>query len=291
MRVRSQLAAFGLLLLSVVVSAQQATLPPPEQIADGVQLYRLHYPALLTPPAPVAIQALRLDPRKVTLEIGRGAEADPRETAEAIAEDRPGAIAAVNAGFFSLKTGRPTDFLKIDGEVVNGTSRPRGAVGVVERNGVTTLIFDRVTVSTRGTGPPEYETLLGSSSDDWARSQHAVSGAGLLMLNGRRLTDWTDERITAGFDTTRHPRTVIGDDAQGAIWLITVDGRNPFLSHGMSFTELQGLAQRLGLRSALNLDGGGSTTMWVDGKIVNHPSDPEGPREVSDAILVVPRGR
>jgi len=47
---------------------------------------------------------------------------------------------------------------------------------------------------------------------------------------------------------------VIGTDAQGAIWLITVDGRNPAISFGMSFTELQGLSKRLGLRSVLNLD-------------------------------------
>ena len=84
---------------------------------------------------------------------------------------------------------------------------------------------------------------------------------------------------------------MIGADAAGAIWLITVDGRNPSLSLGMSFDELRALCKRLGLRSALNLDGGGSTTMWVDGKIVNHPSDPEGARKVSDAILVVPRGQ
>jgi exopolysaccharide biosynthesis protein len=57
----------------------------------------------------------------------------------------------------------------------------------------------------------------------------------------------------------------------------------------MSFTELQGLSRRLGLRSALNLDGGGSTTMVVRGNVVNHPSDPAGPRPVSDAILVFAR--
>ena len=81
---------------------------------------------------------------------------------------------------------------------------------------------------------------------------------------------------------------MIGEDNKGAIWLITVDGRQPALSLGMSFTELQTLARRLGLRSALNLDGGGSTTMVVQGNIVNHPSDPTGPRTVSDAILVFP---
>ena len=107
---------------------------------------------------------------------------------------------------------------------------------------------------------PHYRPLLSSSPRDWSRVPHAVSGAGLLVLGGREFSEWTDERIAAGFETTRHPRTVIGTDARGAIWLISVDGRNPSLSLGMSFGELQRLSRRLGLRSALNLDGGGSTS-------------------------------
>ena len=290
MRARSCPVAVWLLLLAVALPAQQAALGPAERIADGVLLYRLADPDLLSPPGPVAVQALRLDPRTVTLEIGRGKGADPaRETVEVIAAGRPGAIAAVNAGFFSLETGKPTAFLKIDGKVVSASSRARGAVGILERRGLTELLFDRLRVTRARSGSPHYESLLGSSPRDWARVRHAVGGAGLLMLDGRALTDWTDERIAAGFDTTRHPRTLIGADAQGAIWLVTVDGRNPALSLGMSFAELGRLAHRLGLRSALNLDGGGSTTMWVAGRIVNHPSDPGGPRKVSDAILVVPR--
>jgi exopolysaccharide biosynthesis protein len=289
MRVRTRLAAVWLLLLAVTVPAQQAPLGLATQIADGVLLYRLDDPGLLDPPGPVAIQALRVDPRKATLEIGRGAGAEPaRETVDTIAARRPGAIAAINAGFFSLQTGRPTAFLKIDGKVVSGTSRARGAVGIRDHRGLTELLFDRVRVTTAGRRA-QYEPLLGTSSRDWSRVPEAVGGAGLLLLDGRALTDWTDERMAAGFDTTRHPRTIIGTDAQGAIWLVTIDGRNPSLSLGMSFTELQRLSRRLGLRSALNLDGGGSTTMWVAGRIVNHPSDPEGPRKVSDAILVVPR--
>jgi len=290
MRARTRLISLWLLLLAVAVPAQQAALGPAERIADGVLLYRLDDPELLSPAGPVAVQALRLDPRNVTLEIGRGKGAEPaRETVDAIAAGRPGAIAAINAGFFSLETGKPTAFLKIDGKVVSTTSRARGAVGVLDRRGVTELLFDRVRVTTARRGRPHYEPLLGSSPGDWSRVPDAVGGAGLLMLDGRELTDWTDERIAAGFETTRHPRTLIGTDAQGAIWLVTVDGRNPALSLGMSFAELQRLSRRLGLRSALNLDGGGSTTMWVAGRIVNHPSDPGGPRKVSDAILVVLR--
>ena len=54
----------------------------------------------------------------------------------------------------------------------------------------------------------------------------------------------------------------------------------------MTLEELRSLAHRLGLVNALNLDGGGSTTMWVQGNVMNRPSDPAGPRKVSDALLV-----
>ena len=110
-----------------------------------------------------------------------------------------------------------------------------------------------------------YRTRLGTKPKDWAQARYAVSGAGLLMLDGRDFHEWTDEQLAAGFDTTRHPRTVIGEDQAGAVWLITVDGRQPALSLGMSFAELQTLARRLGLRSAMNLAGGGSTPMLVRG--------------------------
>ena len=57
----------------------------------------------------------------------------------------------------------------------------------------------------------------------------------------------------------------------------------------MTFAEMQRLCDRLDLRDALNLDGGGSTTMVVKGQFVNRPSDPAGARPVSDAILVTLR--
>ena len=79
---------------------------------------------------------------------------------------------------------------------------------------------------------------------------------------------------------------MIGTAADNTIWLVTVDGRQPEQSVGMTLVELRALAHRLGLVNALNLDGGGSTTMWVQGQVVNRPSDPTGPRKVSDALLV-----
>jgi hypothetical protein len=135
----------------------------------------------------------------------------------------------------------------------------------------------------------DYRTWFGTSPRDWQAAPDVIGGAGLLVLKGRAITDWTRERFGTTFDVERHPRTMIGTDRDGAIWLVTVDGRQPALSLGMTFRELQSLARRLRLQAALNLDGGGSATMVVRGRIVNHPSDPTGPRPVSDAILVFDR--
>lgn len=146
--------------------------------------------------------------------------------------------------------------------------------------------LDALARGTRVSVVPHFKTLLGSTPSAWAGARDIVSGAGLLVTKGRALSDWTAEHLSAGFHTQRHPRTMIGVDDRDAIWLVTVDGRQPALSLGMTFAELQSLARDLNLREALNLDGGGSTTMVVNGKVVNHPSDAAGPRKVGDALLV-----
>ena len=283
--------ALGLLALLWTLPAAQTAAPVVaapanvQRIADGVELQRLHDPSLLSPAGPVSVQALKLDPRKVRLELAAAKDRLPARESVADIAGRRKALAAVNAGFFVVETGAPAGLLKVKGRLLGGNSRARGAVAILERQGRTLLLFDRVSAD-RGRG--SYAPSLGSPVRDWQSARFAVGGAGLLMLNGRELDEWTDERLSAAFDTTRHPRTMIGDDGS-SIWLVTVDGRQPPLSLGMSFAELKGLARRLGLHSALNLDGGGSTTMVVRGVIANNPSDATGPRPVSDAIVVRPR--
>ncbi|MBA3949567.1 MAG: phosphodiester glycosidase family protein, partial [Acidobacteria bacterium] len=135
-----------------------------------------------------------------------------------------------------------------------------------------------------------YVTALGTAPADWARADDIIGGAGLLLRNGRAVAQWKEERLAAnGFVDARHPRTLIGRDREGDTWLVVIDGRQPGHSAGMTLDELTAFARRLGLVDALNLDGGGSTTMVVKGKIVNRPSDPIGPRPVSDAIVVLNR--
>ncbi|WP_191556310.1 phosphodiester glycosidase family protein [Metabacillus idriensis] len=91
------------------------------------------------------------------------------------------------------------------------------------------------------------------------------------------------------FGQRRHPRTAAGVKADGTILLVTIDGRKPGYSVGANFKESAQLLKSLGAVNALNLDGGGSTTMTVNQKLVSTPSDASGERPVGDGILLLPR--
>jgi hypothetical protein len=89
------------------------------------------------------------------------------------------------------------------------------------------------------------------------------------------------------FVAGRQPRTLAGVRADGMLLLVTVDGRAPGWSAGMTLPESARLMRSLGARDALNLDGGGSSTMTVRGEVVNRPSD-HVERRVSDGLFVMP---
>ena len=114
-----------------------------------------------------------------------------------------------------------------------------------------------------------------------------VGGGGPQLIKGGRIQITTAaEKMLPNFATDRHPRTAVAKLGDGKLLLVTVDGRQPNVSVGMSLTELAALLLELGATDAINLDGGGSTTMVIRNKIVNKPSDASGERPVSDAILV-----
>lgn len=89
-----------------------------------------------------------------------------------------------------------------------------------------------------------------------------------------------------GWVHKRNPRTFAGVDAAGRTVLVTVDGRG-LDSMGLSIGETAAVARALGLVEAVNLDGGGSTTMVAGGAVVNRPSDAAGERPVGDALVVL----
>jgi hypothetical protein len=118
-----------------------------------------------------------------------------------------------------------------------------------------------------------------------------VGGWPRLIVNGRSITDSVDrlEGTFSRFSTTRHPRTGVGFSRDSStLYLITVDGRSES-SSGMSLAEFASLMKALGVAQGLNLDGGGSTTLVLRGRVVNHPSDSTGERKVGNALLVTRR--
>ena len=111
--------------------------------------------------------------------------------------------------------------------------------------------------------------------------------AGPILISDRRIyIDQLSEQIPSDFIRRRHPRTGIGLGSGGReIFLVVVDGRQPSISLGMSLPEFAGFFLWLGATHAYNLDGGGSSTMVIRGKIVNSPSDPKERRRC-DALLL-----
>jgi exopolysaccharide biosynthesis protein len=116
-----------------------------------------------------------------------------------------------------------------------------------------------------------------------------IGGGPQLIKDGRVAITNAAEKILPSFVSDGHPRTAIARLKSGQVLLLTVDGRQPGESIGMSLTMLAELLIEFGAVDAINLDGGGSTAMVIRNKLVNNPSDATGERPVSDAILVYPR--
>ena len=120
----------------------------------------------------------------------------------------------------------------------------------------------------------------------------AVGGRLVLVRDSVVLPD-VDTVGGPGFATTRHPRTAAGIARNGLrLMLVTVDGRQKPFSDGMTLRELADLMRALGARDAINLDGGGSTTMVLADQqgalyVANKPSDAAGERPVGNSLAVV----
>ncbi len=115
-----------------------------------------------------------------------------------------------------------------------------------------------------------------------------VTGIPQLIRNGTIDITWEQEKSSKAFVETRHPRTAVAKLKNGKLLFLTADGRTEE-SGGLGLEDLAAYFLELGAVDAMNLDGGGSTTMFVNGKVVNKPSDKEGERKVSDALLVTLR--
>ena len=117
---------------------------------------------------------------------------------------------------------------------------------------------------------------------DWKNVNHIISGGPYLVKNGEVFIDMTEQKL--GAIGGRNPRTAIGYTQDGNLIMVAVDGREGS-SVGMTLRELAGFLKSVGCVNAMNLDGGGSTVMYVNGKVVNMPTV-KGGIALSNALTI-----
>ncbi len=193
------------------------------------------------------------------------------------------ALAAVNGSFFDMKLHNPICYLRIDGNEL-GVNTPQASDSVHRK------YYQYGSVALRH-GRPHF--LVPDSARLYERlwPDSNIMTAGPMLIRDGSLIPMRNDRT---FVTDRHNRTAIAIRPDGTVLLVTVDGRTR-QSQGLSLHDFQLLLRYLGCCDALNLDGGGSTTMYVRGKpnagIVNRPSDNfrfdfKGERSVSNCIII-----
>lgn len=124
-----------------------------------------------------------------------------------------------------------------------------------------------------------------------------INGGPRLVHNGRVEVNAAEDGVVHPGDPSyvyswaikRNPRTMVGIDRLGRLLVVTVDGRQPGYSEGFSLLEGADFLRSLGARDAINLDGGGSTAMAVNGRLATSPSDATGERPIGDALLILPQ--
>jgi phosphodiester glycosidase len=136
---------------------------------------------------------------------------------------------------------------------------------------------------------PRIRALLraGTETVDPAAFEAIAGGGPRLLRAGRVEVAAAAEGFDRADERSRQPRTLAGIDTRGRLLLVTVDGRRPGWSAGVTMAEAAAVMRSLGARDAMSFDSGGSTTMVIRGRVVNRPSDGRE-RGVSDAVLVRP---
>jgi len=125
------------------------------------------------------------------------------------------------------------------------------------------------------------------SVPDLLNAKTAISGGPVLLRNGKpqKIRAAPDAAYEFSTMLERHPRTAFGWNDQ-SFFLVQVDGRQRDLSLGMTLDELSGYLVKLGCTEAVNLDGGGSSSLWFAGKVRNNPCDGYE-RDIANSLIVL----
>lgn len=214
-----------------------------------------------------SICVIRYPARRFKTEFRHCPESEAGKTS--VLAQRAEANMAINGGYFDNGP-VPCVYFRIGDETFSLTKskeaklRVNAVIGFKDRRGKKMMISR--------CSPEEYEDITGK----W----HSVMATGpLLVENGDIAVPESYAKAypdgkTGGFYDGRHPRSIIGSDDDGNIYMIVIDGRHKDNADGTTIYQTAFISYLLGLTDAINLDGGGSSALWSkETGVLNHPSD------------------
>lgn len=185
------------------------------------------------------------------------------------------AVAAINGTFFDMRKGGAVVFLKVDGKIIS-PANPDAPSFIQE------AAF---------AASDDSVFILAKPSKGWEsihqNYQDMMVSGPLLVKDGQRITP-----DSISFNWTRHPRSAMCLTEDYQLLMVSVDGRHENQAVGMSTFEMVELMEALDCHDAFNLDGGGSTTLWLkEHGVINYPSDNKkfdhlGARKIANGIVI-----
>ena len=259
---------------------------------------------------PLKAWYVEADPADTTWQLGaiRSDDGDGIEATSSLAADADAWI-AINGGYFG--GGQSFSLVAQDGTVIapnigavnrSGTTfyPTRSAFAILEDGAPdvawiydvagTQYAYPEPSPNTIGSAQPQPTASFPAGGAPWPLGT-GIGGGPVLVENGQPRITWEAEVFFGsgiGEVSTRNPRTAVGYTAEGKILFVVVDGRQP-ISIGASLTELADILISLGAVEAINLDGGGSSTMIANGTLVNRPEGGISERQVASALVLQPK--
>ena len=214
---------------------------------------------------------------------------------------------ALNGGYFHVKQRIPSVYFTDAGKQHGYTDptelyRVNGLMGFKDRKGrkpviksvSDTLMYDSVSkgwTQAMASGPMLISdgkilvpVLMGDKADG--------ANVAAMALEQKQGSKVRTHYSSAQFYDKRHPRAAFGTDDEGNAYLVVIDGRFKGKADGASIYETAFICHMLGMTDAINLDGGGSTTLWTEKTgVISHPYDNkkfdhDGERSVPNLIIV-----
>jgi exopolysaccharide biosynthesis protein len=246
-----------------------------EKIAPGLIWKSAHTILNDSVPQNINLLIVNTKKRKVALYYESGKNSLTSRQAK-----KAGALAAVNAGFFNIKEGGSVTYIRSAGVIADSDTAKKWTRN---SNMTGSMLIDK-----------DGNVLIESAHTNNWYDNHLeypeVLVTGPLLLSGKQRIQLALTPLVVN----KHPRSLIGNKGKRRTIIVTLDGRSDQAA-GMTLNEVSQLMLLLRCKDAVNLDGGGSTTMWISGKpfngVVNMPSDNkkfdhEGERAVADILII-----